>query len=201
MTYTNEELADWFDRMVTAANDNPILGLAFGGIPDFGSTGPGALMADMVERFTQTAKRLRSMPTLDSLDVSPARTTDPETSKAAARGITADNARGKIALAYYRDAKLYGGSGLSAAAATRVAKLEHLAAPWKRASELKQAGIIAATGETIKGTRGQRQDVLAITDYGVSEVERVFPDAVNTLFDLGTPPPLTPSDPELAAEG
>lgn len=149
----------------------------------------------------EAAKRLRSTPNLDSIDVSPARTTDPATSKAAARAITADNARGKIALAYYRDAKLYGGSGLSAAAATRVAKLEHLAAPWKRASELKQAGIIAATGETIKGTRGQRQDVLAITDYGVSEVERVFPDAVNTLFDLGTPPPLTPSDPELAAEG
>lgn len=112
---------------------------------------------------------------LDDIDVAPARSTDPATSKAAARGITVDNARGKIALAFFRDRVFYDGPGLTATAAVRVAKLEHLAAPWKRVSELKEAKIIAPTGRRLPGNGGQKQEELRLTDFGIAEVRLVFP--------------------------
>lgn len=135
----------------------------------------GVLQADISDRLTEAADRLTDLPTLDGIEVAPARATDPATSKAAARNISATNARGKIALAFYKNFALYGGEGLTAAEATRMAKLEHLAAPWKRVSELKQASIIRPTGDTRRGTRGQAQEVLVLTDHGKVECERLMP--------------------------
>lgn len=115
---------------------------------------------------------------LDEITTAPARRTDPATSKAAARSISPTNACGKLALAFYKARVIYGLDGLTARTAVKMAKLEHLAAPWKRVSDLKAAGIVAWTGGTDDSVTGAAQEILALTDHGVREVRRLMPDAV-----------------------
>jgi hypothetical protein len=131
---------------------------------------------DLPELLRLAAERI---PTgLDEITTAPARTTDPATSKAAARSISPTNACGKLALAYYKARVIYGLDGLTARTAVKMAKLENLAAPWKRVSDLKAAGIVAWTGETDDSVTGAAQEILALTDHGVREVRRLMAAAV-----------------------
>jgi hypothetical protein len=88
-----------------------------------------------------------------------ARNTDPETSHAAAATV---DRRGQMALLL----RQYADRGpLTDLDAARAAGL-HEEAGHKRGSDLRNAGLIAPTGETVVGPSGRRQRLCAITDDG-----------------------------------
>lgn len=129
---------------------------------------------DLPELLDEVIRRLPDG--LDDPPTAPARRSDPRTSAAAVRKLTQRNACGQLAKAFYKAKVAYGYDGLTTASAVRLAGLERLACPWKRISDLKHAGIVAAAGFTALGPHGADQEVLTITDHGIAEVRRIFPE-------------------------
>lgn len=136
-------------------------------------------------RFALALRDAGYLPTrLDEVEVSPARHSDPATSKAAALTLSPTSAYGKLARCLYdrheyewRFPRMSSGQhGLTAEQAVALTGIGGKS-PWKRCSEIRAARIIEPTGETIAGSSGRQQQLLAITDFGKAEVERLGLDA------------------------
>ncbi len=132
-------------------------------------TGAGGYDLDLPMLLREAAKRIPPDP--DDLAVAPARSSDPATSKSAAVNVSAGNARGKLLHAFYRAAKM--NLNITSAQAVSMAALQHLASPWKRVSELKEARYIEPCG-TATGPRGREVEQYRITDAGIATVEALF---------------------------
>lgn len=132
-------------------------------------------------RAVIAAAALTGIP-LDEIATAPARRTDPGTSKTAAMILNGKNARGKAALAYYRHRFL----SMTSEEAALAAGIAHMACPWKRISELKEAGIIAVHFE-VPSSRGVMVESYKITQFGLDEVERTMPNEAAQVRREGDP--------------
>lgn len=96
-----------------------------------------------------------------------ARSTDPETSKGAARllGGKAGTMRHRLLLTYDMDARAWGFGLIAEEAALRCGYTAADGA-WKRVSDLLNAGLLEDTGRTRPGSSGRQQRVLRITEKG-----------------------------------
>lgn len=108
-----------------------------------------------------------------------ARSTDPSTSKRAAREITvsAKDARGKIALAFYKAQIIHKAGPLTSEAAVKLSGVS-VSCPWKRVSDLKKIGVIAVDGERM-GSKGRMVECYSITDHGCGVVASLFGDELH----------------------
>lgn len=139
----------------------------------YGNTG---FPADYIGTLMEAAKALRPSGTpLDEIQETPARNTDPATSHKAIHRLNATTSRGAVALAFYKSRVGYEEDGMTPKAAFKRAGITHHSSPWKRVSDLKNAGLIVPTGEHRVGDRGREVEVLVMTDFGVAEVERLMP--------------------------
>lgn len=95
------------------------------------------------------------------------RNTDPETSRQGAQSVAyrAGSQKAKL-LQAYADA---GERGLTSEQAAEIADLMRTGY-WKRASELRQDGLIAETDQTRTGTAGVAQMIYVITSLGLANV-------------------------------
>lgn len=96
------------------------------------------------------------------------RTSDPATSKAAARAVKMRAGSQKMLL--LREYAEAGEVGLIDESAARRARLDHTGY-WKRCSELRSAGLIERTGITRTAQSGMEQEVCIITPIGHSALE------------------------------
>lgn len=96
-------------------------------------------------------------------DAALARSSDPQTSKDAAKAMRIRSASQKAALLReYADS-----DGLTDEEAGMLSGLAHQKAGyWKRCSELRKAGYIVKTGDVRQGSTGMAQDVCVITQAG-----------------------------------
>lgn len=92
-----------------------------------------------------------------------ARTTDPETSAAAARSLSDKTTMLTRLLAAYHNRRV---GGLTAEEATDEAGYEADDGAWKRVSDLRGMGLIEGTDQSRIGRAGRLQMVLRITDLG-----------------------------------
>lgn len=116
---------------------------------------------------------------LDQITTAPARSSDPATSKEAARRVTPVNSRGAVLLAFVKaKVQILGDDGaLTADGAVRLAGLTHQRSPWKRVSELRAAGLIEAVGTT-RAVSGMTVETYRLTGLGMAEAIRVMPTEV-----------------------
>lgn len=100
-------------------------------------------------------------------DVIPSRSTDPETSHAAAREIRvkAGSQRARLLQAFMLFDQ-FGGTDEQAMIACRNYGVSPTSEYAKRCSELREGGFIEATGETRAGSAGPQRIVSRITDKG-----------------------------------
>lgn len=105
-------------------------------------------------------------------DVIPSRTTDPETSHAAAAEIKvrAGTQRAKLLDAHYRGNE-WDPSGLTDEQAMKWAGVSATSEFAKRCSELREGGFIEPTGETRPGSAGPQRIVSRITPKGIAWIE------------------------------
>jgi len=99
-----------------------------------------------------------------------ARTSDPETSHAAARAL------GGKAGSMLRDLlEAYGTADLTAEEAAEERGYTAADGAWKRVSDLTNAGLVEPTGETRPASSGRQQRVLRITRLGVEVLRGEMP--------------------------
>jgi hypothetical protein len=112
----------------------------------------------------------------------PSRTTDPETSHAAFQSIlvTASNQRGKLLLPYR-----YATDGLTDEEAQERSGVPVRSCWWKRCSELREVGLIVATGDVRKGQAGVERMVCVITPEGRAKLREI---EQGTLFEWDSTP-------------
>lgn len=96
------------------------------------------------------------------------RTSDPATSKSAARAVKMRAGSQKMLL--LREYAEVGAVGLIDESAARRARLDHTGY-WKRCSELRSAGLIERTGVTRTAHTGMEQEVCVITNLGREALE------------------------------
>lgn len=89
------------------------------------------------------------------------RTTDPETSKAAAVRVDAAFMRGKLLAVFARGEH-------TAEEASRAAGYTPADGAWKRVSDLKNLGLIEPTGTTRTASSGREQAVMRVTAKGLA---------------------------------
>lgn len=104
---------------------------------------------------------------VEDVSTAPARSTDPETSKAAAKTVSPTNHLGLLLRAFHDHEHISDREAIS------VADLRHTASPWKRCSELRSAGLIEVTGTTEDPTTHRMVQVHALTPAGHREYERL----------------------------
>ena len=105
-------------------------------------------------------------------DVIPSRTTDPETSHAAAREIRVKAGSQRALLLYAFDLPLFAERGATDEEAMQDAWNVFPTSEYaKRCSELREGGFIEATGETRAGSAGPQRIVSRITDKGRAWIE------------------------------
>lgn len=91
-----------------------------------------------------------------------ARTTDPATSHAAAAALSDKHTIMRTLLLVFHGHP----AGLTAEQACTLAGYGPEHGGWKRVSDLKRAGLLFPTGDTMTGQQGRAQQVLAITEKG-----------------------------------
>jgi hypothetical protein len=100
-----------------------------------------------------------------------ARATDPVTSHVAAKmPFKRDSQRHLLLKGYY--AASASDQGMTDEEAARWAGIRS-GCPWKRCSELREAGLILPTGQTRLSSGGAQQRVCRISSYGASLVEKL----------------------------
>ena len=110
-------------------------------------------------------------------DAALARSSDPQTSKDAAKAMRIRSASQKAALLReYADPAIFN-AGLTDEEAGRLSGLDRQGAGyWKRCSELRKAGYIVKTGDVRQGSTGMAQDVCVITQAGLAALSQATKD-------------------------
>lgn len=122
----------------------------------------------LLDKGTSEALDLAIAVLSDEPHVSPARHSDPETSKRAYEGIKAGSAREKVLLAFESTPQP---CMMSARGACIAAGIDKMSSPWKRVSELKEAGFLCVLGTTIDPLTNREVEVYDITTKGRAAVK------------------------------
>ena len=109
---------------------------------------------------------------LGDVEVAPARSSDPATSKAAAKMPSPTNHLGLLVRAFWRYP-----DGLTARDACAIAGISESASPWKRVSELKAAKIIEPVDEVLDPSTHRWVERYRLTPFGYQEWQRLRNEA------------------------